>query len=112
VGSYSRPTFADLDYDGDLDALVGAYDGTLSYFCNTGPASAPVFVQQTGTGFDHKTGFIAIDKGRKPELAGEDDRPLYLVVEQNGGTVSAVVSFTALGECGSIGFGVFERHLS
>ena len=43
IGSKSAPTFADLDGDGDLDAVVGADAGTLSYFKNTGTAIAPVF---------------------------------------------------------------------
>ena len=48
VGIGSAPTFADLDGDGDLDALVGEYDGILNYFENTGTASAPVFTERTG----------------------------------------------------------------
>ncbi|MGH2563692.1 MAG: T9SS type A sorting domain-containing protein, partial [Ginsengibacter sp.] len=48
VGYNSAPTFADLDGDGDMDALVGSYDGTIYYFKNTGTTSAPLFVLQTG----------------------------------------------------------------
>lgn len=44
-------TFADIDADGDLDALVG-YDsdgyGYLIYLKNTGSAAAPAFEKQTG----------------------------------------------------------------
>ncbi len=36
------------DLDGDLDALVGNRDGFITYFKNTGPPTAPTFVQQTG----------------------------------------------------------------
>ena len=36
MGGSSAPSFADLDGDGDLDAIVGANDGTLHYFKNTG----------------------------------------------------------------------------
>lgn len=35
VGTYSAPTFADIDGDGDLDAFVGAADGTVKYYRNT-----------------------------------------------------------------------------
>ncbi|WP_219907734.1 FG-GAP-like repeat-containing protein [Aphanothece hegewaldii] len=49
MGSYSTPTFADIDSDGDLDAVVGALDGTLLYYKNTGTALAPVYTEQTGT---------------------------------------------------------------
>ncbi len=44
----STPSFADLDGDGDLDAVVGEGDGTLHYFENTGSAIAPVFTERTG----------------------------------------------------------------
>ncbi|MHB8745256.1 MAG: FG-GAP-like repeat-containing protein [Gammaproteobacteria bacterium] len=48
VGTRSAPVFVDLDGDGDYDALVGAYDGTIRYFENTGTANNPVFTQRTG----------------------------------------------------------------
>ena len=48
VGGISTPSFADLDGDGDLDAVVGASDGILRYFENTGSAIAPAFTEQTG----------------------------------------------------------------
>jgi hypothetical protein len=49
IGIYSAPTFADLDADGDLDALIGEYDGILNYYKNTGSSSNPVYSLQTGT---------------------------------------------------------------
>jgi len=43
VGYNGAPTFADIDSDGDLDAFVGAYDGTIHYFRNgpTAPLNTP-----------------------------------------------------------------------
>jgi len=41
VGSRAGPFTADWDGDGDLDLLVGANDGSVSLFRNTGSAKAP-----------------------------------------------------------------------
>ena len=43
IGSYSSPTFADLDGDGDLDLMAGENNGDFNYFQNTGTATAPVY---------------------------------------------------------------------
>ncbi len=51
VGSYGNgaaPVFVNLDGDGDLDLVVGDYDGAVHYYLNTGSAAAPVYVEQTG----------------------------------------------------------------
>ena len=48
MGFDSTPSFADLDGDGDLDAVVGEDDGNLNYFENTGSATAPAFTARTG----------------------------------------------------------------
>jgi len=48
VGWNSTPTFADIDGDGDLDAFIGEYYGTVKYFKNTGSKTAPVLVEQAG----------------------------------------------------------------
>jgi large repetitive protein len=43
VGSYATPTFADLDGDSDLDALIGTQVGNLLFFKNIGTTGIPVF---------------------------------------------------------------------
>ncbi|XPV67831.1 MAG: Ig-like domain-containing protein [Halarcobacter sp.] len=48
--SYSQqtaPTFGDLDGDGDLDALIGAWDGKLYYYINNGTKKSPSFSSST-----------------------------------------------------------------
>lgn len=86
VGGGSRPTLADLDGDGDPDALVGAADGTLRYDKNTGSALAPVFVAQSGAA----NPFDGVDVGdaSAPILADLDgDGDLDAVIGAADGTI-------------------------
>jgi|GEM_PF-1185515 len=48
VGSYSKPTFVDIDNDGDYDAFVGEASGDFIYYENTGSASSATFTERTG----------------------------------------------------------------
>ena len=89
VGGNSAPTFADLDGDGDLDAVVGEIDGNLIYFENTGSAIAPAFTERTGVDnpFDVATFGAAFDVGilSKPSFADFDgDGDLDAIVGENG----------------------------
>ena len=82
-GNFSTPSLADLDGDGDLDAVVGETIGTLSYFENTGSAAAPAFTERTGAdnpfdgvdvGLDSAPGFADIDgDGDLDVVVGETD---------------------------------------
>jgi len=47
VDFYSTPTLVDIDGDSDLDALIGAEDGTVSYYENIGSVTQPNFVERT-----------------------------------------------------------------
>jgi hypothetical protein len=49
--SYSRPSFADVDNDGDMDLLIVDFYEDLVYFQNTGTASSPVFTKISISGF-------------------------------------------------------------
>lgn len=46
VGTFSSPSFADIDGDGDLDAFIGVEDGTTFFFENvvSGPNQSPQFI--------------------------------------------------------------------
>ena len=48
VGALSAPAFADLDADGDLDAIAGEDLGAIRHFENTGTLRTPAFAARTG----------------------------------------------------------------
>ncbi len=52
MGSHTSITFADLDGDGDKDAIIGDDAGNLDYFRNTGTASSPTFTFAGANLFD------------------------------------------------------------
>jgi hypothetical protein len=91
IGNNSTPTFADLDGDGDLDAIIGKDNGTLNYYKNTGSSTAPVYTVQTGTA----NPFNGIDVGgllggsSAPTLADIDgDGDLDAIIGESGGTLN------------------------
>lgn len=45
--SYTRPSFADVDNDGDFDLMFGRSNGSIAYYENTGTKTAPVWTQNT-----------------------------------------------------------------
>ena len=95
VGSYSNPTFVDIDNDGDLDAFVGETDGKMNYFENTGTASSPSFASPVSSPFgindvgdDSSPAFMDADgDGDLDAFVGEADGKINYF--ENTGTASS-----------------------
>ena len=86
VAFNSSPSFADLDGDGDLDAVIGAQDGILHYFQNTGSATLPAFTEQTGAA--NPFNFVDVGTRSTPSFADLDgDGDLDAVVGEEYGTL-------------------------
>jgi len=110
AGAFAAPTFADLDADGDLDALVGNADGNTVYFRNIGSATAASFTAPVVNAFGLATVAVAEYEDEPPiglarpsvgDLDGDGDRDVLvgsglggLAYFQNTGTATAA-SFAA-----------------
>jgi len=88
------PSIADLDNDGKKDMIIGAFDGKLKYYRNTGTVLSPVFTftasQLSSIDLGQSSApFLAdIDNdGDFDMLAGNSDGKLYYY--SNNGTASA-----------------------
>ncbi len=82
VGSYSSPTFSDLDGDGDHDLIVGNGNGAIAYFENTGTVTSPNFTQRTSATnpFDNIT-MGTLSTLALADLDGDSDQDLVVGVE-------------------------------
>lgn len=81
-GGYA-PVFGDLDADGDLDLLVGGFNGRMAYLENTGSATSPEFVLR-----EQRFGDIDAGQYAKPTLADLDgDGDLDLALGESNGRV-------------------------
>jgi hypothetical protein len=92
----AAPALADLDADGDLDLLAGEESGAFRYFRNTGTATAPAYLELTGTA-NPANGLSVSSNFSQPalgDLDGDGDLDLVAGEEPSG-------SFTSYENTGS-----------
>jgi len=80
IGTYATPAFADLDGDGDLDALIGANSGVAYGYQNTGTSTAPVWTAHSAWNSPDVGSYV---KPAFADLDGDGDIDL-LLGESNG----------------------------
>jgi hypothetical protein len=105
VGSYSAPTFFDIDNDGDMDAFIGEQDGIINYYKNTGSNSAPTFSEQTGS--DNPFDGVDVGEHSIPTFANMDmDGDMDLFIGASDGTVKYVENTSGISgtpSCSDVG---------
>ena len=85
VGLYSIPHFADLDFDGDADLVVGGNEGTLAAFCRNADGS---YTPMNGLSGNPTNPFAGIS-------VGSDSAPVF--ADLNGDSIPDLVVGSDLG---------------
>lgn len=93
-GSYNKPSFADIDNDGDQDLLIGSLWGTIKYYENTGTPELPVWVQNTQI-----IGTLERDQSSVPFAADidGDTRPDLVIGDADGNFIAYKNMFAPVG---------------
>lgn len=102
VGSNAKPAFVDIDGDGDKDCFVGANNGTIYFYRNTGTAASPAFSLQIGA----SNPFDGIDVGTNsaPAFGDTDSDGDFDCVVGRSNNTSSILYFRNEGDPSSADF--------
>ena len=79
----SKPSFADLDNDNDLDLIVGDVHGTIKFFENTGTVEESIWTENSSV-----VSGINVDAGIAPALVDlNDDKDFDLAIGDSDGNL-------------------------
>jgi len=67
----AKPTFADIDNDGDFDVFIGNSNGTVKYYENTGTVNHPIFEERTGE--NNPFNYVDVEDDSSPTLVDIDN---------------------------------------
>ncbi|MBS1251670.1 MAG: hypothetical protein MAG451_00703 [Anaerolineales bacterium] len=91
VGTHAKPTFGDLDSDGDYDLLIGEKYGRLRFYENTGTPTSPSwatpdhYFESIDVGYYSAPLLTDLDGDLDPDLLIGDDDGRIWAYENNGG---------------------------
>lgn len=87
LGERAKPSFGDIDGDGDSDLLVGNADGTFVLFINGGTDTAPYF--DSAVTVENPLGFADVDSNAAPAFVDIDqDGDLDVMVGNEAGDIT------------------------
>lgn len=117
IGSDVNIAFMDRDGDGDLDAFIGAADGTINFYENTGSDVSPIYVEVTGAA----NPFNSVDVGDKSKITFADldgdgdldafinEQPGVINYFENTGTPASAIFTEIIGSISPLdGIGAFD----
>ena len=97
-GSQARPTFVDIDGDGDLDAFIGEFQGNINFFAGTNGTANLINNGQLGLtdiGYNSAPTFVDIDgDGDFDAFVGEEDGNINFF-ENTGSSFAPAFSLSA-----------------
>lgn len=85
----SRPSLVDIDADGDLDLFVGDYYGNITFYENTGTATAPAFASGSSFPFGINTPLTNYNYNLSMDFADMDDDGDYDLLLAQGYSAGA-----------------------